>query len=76
MNGEPESANPATAGRISNGTSPAGAHEVTQLLADWSHGDHAALEKLIPLVYKELRRLSHHYMKGQLPITRCKQRRW
>jgi RNA polymerase sigma factor (TIGR02999 family) len=40
---------------------------VTQLLADWSHGDKAALEKLTPLVHEELRRLAHHYMGGQRP---------
>ena len=67
MNGELESANPAAAGRISEEPHPAGPQEVTQLLANWSHGDHAALEKLIPLVYKELRRLSHHFMEGQRP---------
>jgi RNA polymerase sigma factor (TIGR02999 family) len=38
---------------------------VTQLLADWSHGDEAALQKLTPLVYEELRRLAHRYMEGQ-----------
>ena len=65
MNSELESANPAAAGRISEEPHPAGPQEVTQLLANWSHGDHAALEKLIPLVYEELRRLSHHYMEGQ-----------
>jgi len=37
-------------------------HEVTQLLADWSNGNQAALEKLIPLVEAELHRLAHHYM--------------
>ena len=67
MNSELESANPAAAGRISEEPHPAGPQEVTQLLANWSHGDHAALEKLIPLVYKELRRLSHHFMEGQRP---------
>ena len=36
--------------------------EVTQLLLDWSGGDKAALDKLTPLVYEELRRLAHHYM--------------
>lgn len=40
---------------------------VTQLLADWSHGEDAALAELIPLVYEELRRLAHHYMGGQRP---------
>ncbi len=36
--------------------------EVTQLLIDWSGGDQAAFDKLVPLVYEELRRLAHHYM--------------
>ena len=40
---------------------------VTQLLADWSKGDAAALSELTPLVYEELRRLAHHYMAGQRP---------
>lgn len=35
---------------------------VTQLLIDWSSGDQAAFDKLVPLVYGELRRLAHHYM--------------
>jgi RNA polymerase sigma-70 factor, ECF subfamily len=42
-------------------------HRVTQLLAEWSHGDNAALAELTPLVYEELRRLAHHYMEGQRP---------
>jgi len=37
-------------------------HEVTQLLIDWSNGDRAALDKLLPVVDQELRRLAHHYM--------------
>jgi RNA polymerase sigma factor (TIGR02999 family) len=37
-------------------------HEVTQLLIEWSNGDKAALDKLIPLIHQELRRLAHHYM--------------
>src|SRR6266496_3688584 len=36
--------------------------EVTRLLGDWSGGNQAALEKLIPLVQPELHRLAHHYM--------------
>jgi RNA polymerase sigma factor (TIGR02999 family) len=36
--------------------------EVTELLGDWRGGDERALEKLIPLVQPELRRLAHHYM--------------
>ncbi len=41
---------------------PYSAHEVTLLLQDWRHGDRAALDKLIPLVYEELHRLAHRYM--------------
>ena len=40
---------------------------VTDLLTRWSHGDDAALEELTPLIYEELRRLAHHYMKGERP---------
>jgi RNA polymerase sigma factor (TIGR02999 family) len=36
--------------------------DVTQLLQAWSRGDCSALEKLTPLVYKELHRLAHRYM--------------
>lgn len=37
-------------------------HEVTQLLLDWRGGNQAAFEKLMPLVYRELRRLAHRYL--------------
>jgi RNA polymerase sigma factor (TIGR02999 family) len=37
-------------------------HEITQLLVAWSAGDQAALEKLTPLIYQELRRLAKRYM--------------
>jgi RNA polymerase sigma factor (TIGR02999 family) len=40
-------------------------HEVTQLLLDWRNGDKAALDKLTPLVYNELRRLANHYLRGE-----------
>jgi RNA polymerase sigma-70 factor (ECF subfamily) len=39
--------------------------KVTQLLADWRQGDDAALTQLTPLVYEDLRRLAHRYMRGQ-----------
>src|SRR5262245_8926821 len=38
------------------------AKEVTQLLIEWSNGDREALDRLMPLVYDELRRLARHYM--------------
>ena len=41
--------------------------EVTQLLLAWSQGEQAALDKLIPVVTAELRRLAHHYMGGERP---------
>ena len=37
-------------------------HEITDLLQAWSNGEAAALERLIPLVDRELRRLAHAYM--------------
>jgi len=37
-------------------------HAVTGLLLAWSRGEQAALEKLVPLVYAELRRIAHRYM--------------
>jgi RNA polymerase sigma factor (TIGR02999 family) len=40
---------------------------VTSLLAAWSQGDRSALEKVTQVVYQELRRLAHHYMKRQRP---------
>ncbi|PWT83961.1 MAG: RNA polymerase subunit sigma-70 [Acidobacteria bacterium] len=49
------------------GSAQAGAQDVTQLLADWSHGDQAALQKLTPLVYEELRHLARRYMEGEHP---------
>jgi RNA polymerase sigma-70 factor (ECF subfamily) len=36
--------------------------DVTRLLRAWSQGDEDALQKLIPVVYQELRRLAHRYM--------------
>ena len=36
--------------------------EVTELLAQWSDGDDAALAELTPLVYEELRDLAHRHM--------------
>ena len=41
--------------------------EVTQLLAAWRDGDQDALDKLMPLVYDELRRIASRYMKRERP---------
>ena len=40
-------------------------HEITQLLAEWSDGNQAALDQLYPLVYNELRRLAHGYLRRE-----------
>src|SRR5947209_8421261 len=40
-------------------------NEVTQLLVAWSNGDQAARDELMPLVYEELHRLAHLYMKQE-----------
>ena len=42
-------------------------HVVTQLLQDWSQGDETALDKLIPIVYDELRRQAANYMRRERP---------
>src|ERR1043165_5807474 len=41
--------------------------EITNLLARWSDGDRAALDKLFPLVFGELRRLAHRDMRREKP---------
>jgi RNA polymerase sigma factor (TIGR02999 family) len=38
---------------------------ITDLLHRWQRGDAIALEKLIPLVYEELRKLARHYLRGE-----------
>lgn len=38
---------------------------VTQLLADWNAGDDAALERLTPIVYDELRRRAAFYLQAE-----------
>jgi RNA polymerase sigma factor (TIGR02999 family) len=40
---------------------------ITQLLVDWSNGDQKALDKLMPLVYRELRRLASNYLRRERP---------
>jgi RNA polymerase sigma factor (TIGR02999 family) len=39
--------------------------KVTALLKDWERGDAAALEKLIPIVYDELRRLARRTLRNE-----------
>jgi RNA polymerase sigma factor (TIGR02999 family) len=37
--------------------------QVSQLLLAWRAGDNAAFDRLMPMVYEELRRLAHRYMR-------------
>jgi len=41
--------------------------QVTQLLLEWNDGDTAALDRLIPLVHSELRRIARRHMGRQNP---------
>ena len=66
--------------------------DVSKLLRAWTGGNQNALEDLIPIVYAELRRLAHHYMRGErsghslqttalvheayLRLADCKQMQW
>jgi RNA polymerase sigma factor (TIGR02999 family) len=38
---------------------------VSQLLENWRAGDDAALHAVLPLVYDELRRVAHHYLRKE-----------
>jgi RNA polymerase sigma factor (TIGR02999 family) len=40
---------------------------INQLLIEWSEGDRAALDRLMPLVYDELRRLARSYLRRERP---------
>jgi RNA polymerase sigma-70 factor (ECF subfamily) len=41
------------------------AHEITKLLLAWNDGDQQALDRLVPLVEAELRRLARTYMRRE-----------
>ena len=38
---------------------------ITELLLAWRGGERGALDELLPLVYSELRRLAHRYVRGE-----------
>jgi RNA polymerase sigma-70 factor (ECF subfamily) len=42
-------------------------HHVTRLLVDWTAGDDAAFQQLLPIVHGELRRLARRQMAGERP---------
>ena len=41
--------------------------EITGLLIAWSDGDQAALERLLPLIERELHRIARHFMRRENP---------
>ena len=42
-------------------------HDITRLLQSWSEGDEQALEQLTPILYRELHRMAHRYMRQERP---------
>jgi RNA polymerase sigma factor (TIGR02999 family) len=38
---------------------------ISVVLADWANRDKAERDRLVPVLYDELRRLAHHYMRGE-----------
>ena len=41
------------------------ADDLTELLVEWGQGDKAALDRLTPLVYDEIRRIAHRYVQRE-----------
>jgi RNA polymerase sigma factor (TIGR02999 family) len=39
--------------------------DITKLLIDWRNGDKEALDRLMPLVYEQLRRMANNYMRNE-----------
>jgi RNA polymerase sigma factor (TIGR02999 family) len=39
--------------------------DLTQLLSAWRGGDRAALDRLVPIIYRELHRLAHGALRGE-----------
>ncbi len=44
---------------------PPAREQISQLLAAWTEQDPAARDALVPIVYDELHRLAHHYMRAE-----------
>ena len=41
--------------------------DITGMLAAWNNGDESALDRLMDVVYPELRRIAHQHLKGRHP---------
>ena len=46
---------------------PEASQPVSDLLAEWRSGEEKSLQRLVPLVYNELRRLAHYYLRHERP---------
>ena len=46
---------------------PSRAHDVTELLLSWGQGDSAALDRLVPLLYDDLRRVARGHLRRERP---------
>ena len=55
------------ASKMGGSVSDVRSHDVTALLIEWRGGDSGALERLLPLVHGELRRLAKRHMAGERP---------
>jgi RNA polymerase sigma factor (TIGR02999 family) len=42
-------------------------HDLTNLLLSWNQGDASALDRLVPLVYDELRRVARRHLRDESP---------
>ena len=45
--------------------SQSSSQELTHLLLAWRQGEREALDRLIPVIYEELRRIAHSYIRGE-----------
>jgi RNA polymerase sigma factor (TIGR02999 family) len=46
---------------------PSRARDVTELLVSWAQGDTAALDRLVPLLYDDLRRVARRHLRRERP---------
>ncbi len=51
--------------RLRRKTMASAEHDVTELLHEWSEGNQQALAELLPIIYDELRRLAHLYLRRE-----------
>lgn len=42
-------------------------HDITELLAQWNVGDKDALDRLLPIVYEDLKRIAKKYLRSERP---------